>query len=47
MQRRIETYQAAKRKNPERWSRSIRDWSLPEFVALNPVSDKEAKELIK
>lgn len=47
MQKRIETYQTAKRRNPERWSRSIRDWSLPEFVALNPVADKEAKEIMK
>lgn len=47
MEKRIQTYQAAKRKNPERWSRKIRDWSLPEYVALNPIKDEEAKELIE
>ena len=47
MQRRIETYQAAKKRNPERWSRSIRDWSLPEFVALNPVTDNEVKKIAR
>lgn len=47
MERRIKTYQEAKRRHPERWSRSIRDWSLPEYVALNPVRKEEIKESIK
>lgn len=34
-QRRI-VYQEAKSKNPERWSREIRDWTLEEEVWLNP-----------
>lgn len=47
MKKRIQTYQEAKLKNPERWSREIRNWSLPDFVALNPVREKEVKELIE
>lgn len=44
MLRRIATYEEAKRKNPERWSKSIRNWSLPEYVALNPVKYEEFNE---
>lgn len=47
MGKRMQTYQEAKRKNPERWSKGIRDWSLPNFVALNPVKEKEVRELIE
>ena len=43
MQNRIKTYENARAKNPERWSRNIRDWSLPEYVALNPVKEEELK----
>ena len=41
MENRIKIYEAAKAKHPERWSKNIRDWSLPEYVALNPVKEKE------
>lgn len=34
--KRIAIYQAAKDKNPNRWSRDIRDWTLPDHVWLNP-----------
>lgn len=47
MKKRTATYEEAKRRHPERWSKSIRNWSLPEFVALNPVSDEEFKEMVK
>lgn len=30
-------YQTARRKNPGRWSRSVRDWSPVEIVRLNPT----------
>ena len=33
--RRIAVYEAARTKHPERWSRNIRDWSLPKEVWLN------------
>ena len=41
MNKRTQTYQQAKARHPERWSGKIRDWSLPEFVCLNPMSEKE------
>lgn len=40
MQKRIAVYQAAQDRNPGRWSESIRDWSLPETVWLNPEREK-------
>ncbi|QNO15361.1 IS3 family transposase [Alkalicella caledoniensis] len=46
MAKRIEAYKLAQRKHPERWARHIRNWELPEFVALNPIKDEEAVELI-
>lgn len=46
MKRRTATYEDAKRRHPERWSKSIRNWSLPRFVALNPVCDEEFKEMV-
>ena len=46
MDKRTQVYEEAKKKHPERWASSIRDWSLPEFVSLNPVSD-ELKKLEK
>ena len=36
MQQRIEVYEAARARHPQRWSGHIRDWSLPESVWLNP-----------
>jgi len=33
---RKEVYQAAKERNPERWSSGIRNWDLPQEVHLNP-----------
>ena len=47
MEKRIKTYEQAKARHPERWSREIRDWSLPEYVSLNPMSEVEALEFIK
>ena len=46
MEKRIKTYEEAKIKNPERWSGKIRDWSLPEYVTLNPMSEAEVQEII-
>ena len=31
---------------PERWSKGTRDWSLPEYVSLNPIKENELKEII-
>lgn len=37
---RIAVYEQARAKNPERWSRSIRDWSLPNEVWLNRPAEE-------
>jgi len=36
MKQGIAVYAAARALNPRRWSRDIRNWSLPESVWLNP-----------
>ena len=41
MEKRIETYKKAREKHPERWTNGIRDWSLPDYVALNPMDKEE------
>ena len=39
VQNRTAVYEAAKAEHPERWNgRSVRDWSAPEVVFLNPVN---------
>jgi putative transposase len=40
LKRREEVYEIAKQKHPERWTRSIRDWSAHKSVALNPMKEK-------
>lgn len=40
LEKRKEVYELAKQKHPERWSRSIRDWSAHDSVALNPMKEK-------
>lgn len=47
MQIRIKTYEEARLKHPEIWSKKIRDWSLPEYVTLNPMSDVEIQKFIR
>lgn len=47
MENRIKTYEKAKAKHPERWSKNIRNWTLPEYVSLSPISEEEFKNLIK
>jgi putative transposase len=36
---REKVYMSAKVRNPLRWARNIRNWSLPEMVALNPTNE--------
>ncbi|WP_027339138.1 IS3 family transposase [Halonatronum saccharophilum] len=43
MKRRTKTYKEAKAKHPERWAKEVRDWSLPEYVSLNPIKEEEIK----
>ena len=47
MENRIKVYEMAKSKHPERWSKNTRNWSLPEYVSLNPISEDEVEEFIK
>ena len=39
MRQRVAVYEAARARHPRRWSRAIRDWSLPDSVWLNPVKE--------
>lgn len=41
MQKRDDVYQNARKRNPQRWSRHTRNWSLPDSVTLNPNKKKE------
>lgn len=40
VKKRNEVYEAAKARHPERWTKSTRDWSLPEKVYLNPEKNQ-------
>lgn len=42
--KRKEVYEKAKSKHPERWSRTTRDWSPHQSVALNPMKDQQENE---
>ena len=46
MGNRIAIYEEAKARNPERWSKNIRDWTLPEYVSLNPIDEEEVNDLL-
>lgn len=46
MENRTKVYEKAKMNHPERWSKNIRNWSLPKYVSLNPISENEAKNII-
>lgn len=45
MKKRNKVYETARKAHPGRWTRKTRDWSLPDFVALNPT--KEMKESVQ
>lgn len=42
LEKRKNTYEIAKKKNPSRWSREIRNWDLPSIVILNPDTKQSA-----
>lgn len=44
---RTTVYEAARAKNPERWAKGIRNWSLGDRVWLNPERDDESKNLVQ
>lgn len=37
VQHRTDVYEQAKKRNPQRWSKHIRNWKLPTTVSLNPT----------
>lgn len=43
IENRKKVYMAAKELHPERWSKGIRNWNLPETVALNPTGEERIK----
>ena len=47
MEKRIKVYEKARANHPERWSKNIRDWSLPDYVALNPLKENELDFALK
>jgi len=42
MERRKEVYRFARALHPQRFNRGIRNWKLPDIVALNPISENKA-----
>lgn len=46
MTKRTQTYELARARHPERWSGSIRNWSLSDYVCLNPISEVEVRKFI-
>lgn len=45
LSKRHQTYEAAKAKHPERWTRTTRDWSIPKEVWLNPDKPEDNGQL--
>jgi len=43
----VAVYEAARAKNPERWTKGIRNWSLEDHVWLNPEKHDELNRLVK
>lgn len=46
MAKRTEIYKLARARNPERWVGEIRNWSLPNYVSLNPMKQSEIDEYL-
>ena len=45
--KRTELYEAARARNPERWSRNIRNWSLAATVTVNPEREAGQTDTLK
>jgi len=41
MKKRKKVYNTARESHPERWTRNICNWELPDTVALNPTEENE------
>jgi len=46
LEQRRAVYEAAKTKNPSRWSNEIRDWNPHLEVALNPTREKANENIV-
>lgn len=46
MKKRKEIYEKARVKHPERWSNNTRNWTLPDYVSLNPIDEDEANIIL-
>ena len=46
IRKRNETYEKAKAKHPGRWSKSTRNWTLPDYVSLNPIDEEEVNNIL-
>lgn len=44
IQDRIVVYEQARKRNPQRWSKHIRNWTLPTTVSLNPTREIISKQ---
>ena len=47
LRKRVELYEAARARHPQRWSGDIRDWSLAPTVCLNPEREENLPEKLK
>src|SRR5690625_207246 len=47
LKKRKDVYEVAKAKQPERWSRGIRNWTPNEQVALNPMRDEPETKAVR
>ena len=47
LRKRIELYEAARARYPERWSGDIRNWSLAPIVCLNPEREAVLQQTSK
>ena len=42
LEHRVAVYEAARERQPQRWSGKIRNWTLPDAVWLNPERDVDS-----
>lgn len=46
MKKRQETYEKARAKNPERWSKVLEIGHYPNMLSLNPIKEEELKKYV-
>lgn len=47
MEKRKSVYESAKKLNPQRFNKGIRNWKEPEIVALNPIVETKSTLILK